>query len=228
MKLSIIIPVLNENDVLELNLKKLQWVRQLGHEVIVVDGGSQDKNAILAKPLADQVLSSLLGRALQMNMGASSATGDVFLFLHIDTFLPADGIAAIIKNISQKDFYWGRFDVQLSGQNITFRVIERMMNWRSRLTSIATGDQAIFISRNIFEKIGGFPNMPLMEDVEISHQLKKITKPICLSQKVVTSSRRWEQRGIFNTMRLMWRLRFAYWLGSDPDNLARQYRSSHQ
>ena len=227
MKLSIIIPVLNEANVLESNLKKLQWLRQLGHEVIVVDGGSQDHSAILAGPLADQVLSSSSGRALQMNEGAKSAVGDIFLFLHVDTLLPNDGADAVFASIAQQGAGWGRFDVRLSGQHILFRIIERMMNWRSRLTGVATGDQAIFVSKDLFEKTGGFPDIPLMEDVELSHRLKKISKPFCLPQKVVTSSRRWEQGGIFKTIRLMWRLRLAYWLGSDPARLARQYRSNH-
>ena len=177
MKISIIIPVLNEADVLESNLKELQWARQLGHEVIVVDGGSQDKSAVLAESLADQVISSSSGRALQMNTGAKAAMGDIFLFLHVDTVLPATGIDAVCKNIALQGTGWGRFDVHLSGQQFLFRIIERMMNWRSQLTGIATGDQAIFVSRTLFENLGGFPNMPLMEDVEFSHRLKKISKP---------------------------------------------------
>lgn len=224
MKLSIIIPVLNEASVLETNLKELQWIRQLGHEVIVVDGGSQDNSAVMAIPLADQVLSASSGRGLQMNVGAKSAKGDVFLFLHVDTLFPVDGVDAILENIARKDPVWGRFDVKLSGSHISFRVIEFMMNWRSRLTGIATGDQAIFVSRTLFENLGGFPDMRLMEDVEVSRRLKKVSKPICLSQRVVTSSRRWEQGGIIKTIGLMWRLRLAYWLGFDPDQLARQYR----
>lgn len=229
MKLSIIIPVLNEAGVLDSNLKKLQWARRLGHEIIVVDGGSQDQSVELAEALADQVLlSSPPGRAAQMNIGAQSATGSIFLFLHVDTLLPSNGVDAIVESIAQQNIGWGRFDVQLSGRHIVFRVIENMMNWRSRLTGIATGDQAIFVSRSLFETLGGFPDIPLMEDIEVSRRLKKNRKPICLSQKVVTSSRRWEQGGIFRTMRLMWRLRFAYWLGSDPAQLARQYRNDPQ
>jgi rSAM/selenodomain-associated transferase 2 len=224
MKLSIIIPVLNEADVLEDNLKELQWMRRLGHELILVDGGSQDQSATLAKAYADQVLSSLPGRAQQMNAGAKLAKGDVFLFLHVDTSFPKTGVDAITQGLFRQDSNWGRFDVRLSGRHIVFRIIERMMNWRSRLTGIATGDQAIFISRNIFESLGGYADMHLMEDIEISSRLKKHGKPICLSQQVVTSSRRWEQAGIYKTVWLMWRLRFAYWLGADPVQLARLYR----
>jgi rSAM/selenodomain-associated transferase 2 len=225
MKLSIIIPVLNEAGVLGASLKELQWMRHLGHEVIVVDGGSHDQSALLAAPYADQVLSSPPGRAQQMNMGAALASGEVFLFLHVDTSFPKTGVDAIINSISRQDSGWGRFDVRLSGRHILLRLIERMMNWRSRLTGIATGDQAIFIARKIFERLGGYPDICLMEDIEISRQLKKYSKPICLTHKVITSSRRWEQGGIYKTVWLMWRLRFSYWLGSDPTRLARLYRS---
>ncbi len=224
MRLSIIIPILNEAKVLEANLKKLQWLRQLGHEIIIVDGGSHDASLILAEPLVDQIVSSSPGRAVQMNMGAKTAAGDVFLFLHVDTLFPHEGIEAIALGFADKGDGWGRFDVQLSGRHIFFRIIERMMNWRSRLTSIATGDQAIFISRYLFEQQGGFADIPLMEDIEISRRLKQVRKPICLRQKVVTSSRRWEVHGVCKTIWLMWRLRFAYWLGVDPVRLAQQYR----
>lgn len=224
MKLSIIIPVLNEAGVLESNLEKLQWIRHLGHDIVVADGGSQDQTAALAEPLVDQVVSSLPGRALQMNAAAKSASGDILVFLHIDTLFPGDGVEALTENIVLPSADWGRFDVRLSGEHILFRVIERMMNWRSRLTGIATGDQAIFISRNLFETLGGYPAMPLMEDIEICRRLKKYSKPVCLPQKVVTSSRRWEQGGIVKTIWLMWRLRFEYWLGVNPAQLARQYR----
>lgn len=224
LKLSIIIPVLNEAGILETQLRKLQWMRHLGHELIVADGGSRDHTARLATPLADQVVSAPAGRAVQMNAGAKSATGDVLLFLHIDTLFPDDGIRGITENIFQPSTTWGRFNVRLSGGHILFRLIEQMMNWRSRLTGIATGDQAIFIARPLFEKLGGYAPIPLMEDVEMSRRLKKLVRPICLSQKVVTSSRRWEQNGILKTVWLMWRLRLAYWLGADPARLARFYR----
>ncbi|MDT8383102.1 MAG: TIGR04283 family arsenosugar biosynthesis glycosyltransferase [Gammaproteobacteria bacterium] len=224
MKLSIIIPVLNEAGILEAQLKRLQWMRHLGHELIVADGGSQDDTVLLAAPLADRVVSAPAGRAVQMNAGARSAVGDVLLFLHADTLLPDDGIRAITENIVRQSTTWGRFDVRLSGGHILFRLIEQMMNWRSRLTGIATGDQAIFIARSLFEKLGGYAAILLMEDVEMSRRLKQQARPICLSQKVVTSSRRWEQNGILKTVWLMWRLRLAYWLGADPARLARHYR----
>ncbi len=224
MRISIIIPVLNEAEALTVHLQKLQIARAQGHEIIVVDGGSKDKSQHLAEPQVDHMLASKPGRALQMNKGAEVASGDVFLFLHIDTILPDDGLAAIINSINPGDSVWGRFDVRLSGNRKSFRVIETMMNWRSRMSGIATGDQAIFITRNLFQRIHGFADIPLMEDVEICRRLKKTRSPVCLQQRVVTSSRRWELGGTFKTIWLMWRLRLAYWLGADPNSLARQYR----
>ncbi len=209
---------------LENNLQKLQSAHAQGHEIIVVDGGSKDESQRIAKPQADHLLVSKRGRALQMNKGAAMASGDVLLFLHVDTILPDDGIAAIINNINSGQDVWGRFDVRLSGNRKFFRVIETMMNWRSRVSGIATGDQAIFITRNLFQCMHGFADIPLMEDVEMCRRLKKIQWPVCLSQRVVTSSRRWELGGVFKTIWLMWRLRLAYWLGADPATLARQYR----
>lgn len=224
MRVSIIIPVLNEAGVLSTNLERLQPLRAQGHEIIVVDGGSTDESMNLAYPQVDYVLLSAPGRARQMNKGAEVANGDVLLFLHVDTILPADGITAIIKNITLDQESWGRFDVRLSSNKRLFRVIDTMMNWRSRMSGIATGDQAIFITRNLFQRLHGFSDIPLMEDVEICKRLKKVQSPMCLSQRVITSSRRWELGGIFKTVLLMWRLRLAYWLGADPAVLARHYR----
>lgn len=206
------------------NLKKLQAVRHKGHEIIVVDGGSTDESRKLADPYVDQLLTSNAGRAQQMNTGAAMAGGDILLFLHIDTLLPEDGLAAITQAVRPDEKVWGRFDVRLSGNQQSFRMIETMMNWRSRLSGIATGDQAIFVARTLFQRVHGFSDIPLMEDVELCRRLKKVRSPICLSQRVITSSRRWEMGGVFKTIILMWRLRLAYWLGADPARLARQYR----
>ena len=224
MRISIIIPILNESTILVRNLKNLQSARIQGHEIIVVDGGSEDKNEQLVIPLIDFFESSPRGRALQMNKCAEIANGDVLVFLHIDTFLPDDGLRAITRALEDQENGWGRFDIRLSGQCFLFRVIERMMNWRSRLSGIATGDQAIFISRDLFKKVQGFPIIPIMEDVEICRRLKKIQSPICLSQKVITSSRRWESGGIFKTVWMMWSLRLAYWFGEDPSRLVKRYK----
>ncbi len=224
MRVSIIIPVLNEEAVLEANLKKLQMERASGHEIIVVDGGSEDDTQAVATPWVDQCVQSSRGRALQMNKGAAVAAGDVLLFLHADTLLPDDGLQAISRAIGNTQLAWGRFNVRLSGDKPFFRVIETMMNWRSRITGIATGDQAIFVTRGLFHRVNGFTEIPLMEDIDISRRLKKLHRPCCLKQRVITSSRRWELGGTLQTILLMWRLRLAYWLGTDPATLARQYR----
>ncbi len=223
MRISIVIPVINEEIAIRHNLPNLQWARKQGHEIIVVDGGSQDESIREASPFADKVVSSPQGRAKQMNVGAQAATGDVYLFLHVDTLLPDNGLSAICDHLNSGRYQWGRFDVRLSGSHPLLRIIERMMNWRSRVSSIATGDQAIFITRELFEKINGFSNIPLMEDIDISRRLKRHSRPLCLRQSVITSSRRWEVRGIWRTVWLMWRLRWAYWLGADPAQLAQQY-----
>lgn len=222
MKLSIIIPVLNE----ELNLSRmdrhLQSIQQQVHEVIIVDGGSVDNTLAIAHELTDSVIVSQPGRALQMNSGASLASGDVLLFLHADTLLP-DNAARIVSNLSHRKNYWGRFDVRLSSSRFVFRLIEAMMNLRSCLTSIATGDQAIFIERGLFDRVGGFPEIALMEDIEISRRLKKISKPVCIRQKVISSSRRWESKGVVVTVLLMWKLRLYYFFGASPEKLKQLY-----
>lgn len=224
MQVSIIVPVLNEATMLAESLEKLRLLCGQKHEIIVVDGGSADQTADIARPLANQLLVSKPSRAAQMNIGAEAACGEVLLFLHADTTLPAEGIAAILGHLKTTQQAWGRFNVRLSGDKAFYRVIEFMMNWRSRISGIATGDQAIFVTRDLFQRINGFSDIPLMEDVEICRRLKSIQAPICLSQTVQTSSRRWELRGTFRTIWLMWRLRLAYWLGADPADLARQYR----
>lgn len=222
MSVSIVMPVLNEAENIVATLTALQVYRRQGHDVIVIDGGSRDDSVALARPLADVVLSTAPGRARQMNRGASVARGDVLLFLHADTQLPAaacDAIAAGLK----AGAVWGRFDVRLSGSAPGLRVIEYMMNLRSRLTKIATGDQAMFVAREVFFRAGGFNDMPLMEDIALSRRLKRVGPCACLRQRVTTSSRRWEQAGLARTVGLMWWLRLSYWLGADPARLVRQY-----
>lgn len=223
MKISIIIPVLNEEVTLSKISSHLQSIKNQGHEIVVVDGGSNDNTLTVAHEITDLVIICPPGRAMQMNNGAAVATGDVFLFLHADTFLP-DNIVQIISDLSEKENVWGRFDVRLSSHKTIYRIIERLINFRSCVTSIATGDQAIFIEKNLFNHIGGFPEIALMEDVEISRQLKKISAPVCVKYKVTTSSRRWETKGVVATVLMMWKLRLYYFFGVSPDKLNQLYR----
>lgn len=221
-QVSIIIPVVNESDVIIPILQQLQSLRSLGHELIIVDGGSSDETISLAEPLSNVVIQSDRGRAIQMNAGAGIARGDVFWFLHADTLIGGDSLDLLCHSLSS-GYDWGRFDVHLSGQHWSLRVIERMMNLRSCLTGIATGDQGLFMTRQIFTQVNGFPRIPLMEDIEISRRLKKLSRPACVQQAIITSSRRWEQNGILRTVFLMWRLRFMYWLGVPAEKLKLHY-----
>ena len=227
-RISIIIPVLNEATTLTAALSALQSLRAAGHEIIVVDGGSHDASMSLAETWADQVIRADRGRARQMNAGAAIAHHEILLFLHADTQLPHNADKLIIEALQKNTRHpsqWGHFDVQLSGRHFLLRIIERSMNWRSRFTSIATGDQAIFICRDLFQRVGGFPDIPLMEDIVLSRTLKRHGgSPVCLRQRVITSSRRWEQQGIVRTVLLMWWLRLAYALGANPQWLARAYK----
>lgn len=226
MKISVIVPTLNEAANIAATLSLLQTARTRGHEVIVVDGGSLDDTVRIAETIADQVLTARMGRARQMNAGAALAYGDVLLFLHADTLPPTHCAALIEAALNGNKHHWGRFDVQLSGSHVMLRVVERLMNWRSRLTSIATGDQAMFVRRDLFLQCGGFPDIPLMEDIALSKLLKRRGAPANLRERVVTSSRQWERRGIINTIVLMWRLRLAYALGADPQRLYQRYYGS--
>ena len=202
-------------------LTPLQSLRAAGQEVIVVDGGSADDTPALAAPLADRVLSAPRGRARQMNAGAAIARGDALLFLHADTRLPAQ--AAAVIPVALRRHQWGRFDVRIEGRSPMLRVVARMMNLRSRLTGIATGDQAIFVTRAAFQAVGGYPEQPLMEDIELSRRLKRRGPPASPRTTVVTSGRRWETHGVWRTILLMWRLRFDYWRGVPADRLAPRY-----
>lgn len=221
--LSIIIPALNEASGIAETLQHLQTLRRRGHEVILADGGSLDATVALAQPWVDEVIHSSPGRALQMNAGAQAAHGQALVFLHADTQLPPDADSLILSALEKRP--WGRFDVRLSGTHPLLRSVAWMMNWRSRITGIATGDQAIFVRHEIFQNAGGFPMIPLMEDIALSRALKRFGPPLCLHAHVVTSSRRWEQRGLMRTILLMWWLRLAYALGADPARLARRYYS---
>jgi len=222
VKLSLVVPVLNEAAGIAAALAALAPLRARGHEVIVVDGGSTDGTAALAAPLADRLIAAARGRASQMNCGAAVACGDVLLFLHADTRLPADAEAEIARAL-ERGGVWGRFDVAIDGRSRLLALVAAFMNLRSRLTGIATGDQAIFVRRAAFERLGGFAPIALMEDVEFSARAKRLAAPACLATKVVTSGRRWERQGALRTVLRMWRLRLAYRLGVHPDELARRY-----
>jgi len=223
MKVTIIIPVLDDGAQLRRTLPTLQGFRQSGHELILVDGGSGDDTREIAASSVDIILDSNRGRALQMNAGARGAGGELLLFLHADTLLPPEAMSALLAELPDSGRRWGRFNVRLSGRRRMFRVIETMMNHRSRLSGIATGDQAIFVEKHLFDKAGGYPEIPLMEDVALCRLLKRFGRPLCIRQPVITSSRRWEEQGIWRTILLMWRLRLAYALGADPHDLAKSY-----
>lgn len=221
--ISIIIPALNEEQTIQETLQRLQPMRQRGVEVILVDGGSRDRTAVIAAPLIDQLIESdRAGRAIQMNCGARAASGALLWFLHADTLVPEEGERILLWALRQHP--WGRFNVRLSGRNPLLRVVEWMMNHRSCWSGIATGDQAIFLPRTLFERVGGFPEIPLMEDIALSKRLKRIGRPFCVAGRVITSSRRWEERGIIRTILLMWGVRLGYWVGISPQRLSRIYR----
>ena len=223
-QLSIVIPCLNEGETLIKLLQQLQYLRQQGHQLILVDGGSEPPPDRSLTAYVDHLLTSAPGRAQQMNNGAAVAEGDLLWFLHADSQIVSGSEQPMLVQPVDESL-WGRFDIRLSGSHFLLRVVERMMNWRSRVTGIATGDQGIFVHRALFQKIGGFPQQPLMEDVEISRRLKRYAPPRCLHQQLITSSRRWESDGVVTTILLMWGLRLAYWFGVSPKRLADFYRN---
>ena len=220
MRLSIIVPVLDEAAMLGEALQALAPFRERGAEVIVVDGGSRDRSLELAAADADCVIQAKRGRGTQMNAGARIARGDALLFLHADTHLPVDADRLVLRALGENA--WGRFDVTITGTSPLLPVIACLMNWRSRLTGIATGDQAIFVRREAFTQVGGFPEIPLMEDIAFSRALKRIGRPACPA-RVRTSGRRWERQGVVRTVVRMWGLRLAFFFGADPAVLARRY-----
>ncbi|MGQ0750879.1 MAG: TIGR04283 family arsenosugar biosynthesis glycosyltransferase [Betaproteobacteria bacterium] len=223
MSVSIIVPCLNEADGIAQALEALQPLRGGGVEVLVVDGGSSDDTVERARNLADRVINAARGRALQMNTGAAQARGGILLFLHADCRLPAVADGLIIDGLHRTRRSWGRFDVRLDGRSPLLRMVGMLMNLRSRWTGIATGDQGMFVTRSLFEAVGGFPEIALMEDVELSRRLKRYGRPLCLRHRMDVSARRWETQGVVRTILLMWRLRLAYWLGAHPDVLALRY-----
>jgi rSAM/selenodomain-associated transferase 2 len=221
--LTIVVPALDEAGGIVAALVSLAPLRARGHQVIVVDGGSGDGTAALARPHADVVVEAPRSRARQMNAGAAVADGGALLFLHADTVLPRDADRSVFEAL-RGGADWGRFDVRIEGRSPMLGVVAALMNLRSRFTGIATGDQAIFVRRSAFEAVGGFPDQPLMEDIELSKRLRRIGRPACLRARAATSGRRWESRGVWRTILLMWRLRWRYWRGESAEVLARAYR----
>jgi rSAM/selenodomain-associated transferase 2 len=223
MSVSIIIPCLNEADGIATTLEALQPLRARGVEVLVVDGGSSDNTVERARGRADRVIKAERGRASQMNAGAIQARGGILLFLHADCRLPVFADGLIVDGLQRTRRSWGRFDVRLDSRSPLLRIVGGLMNLRSRITGIATGDQGMFVTRSLFEAVGGFPGIALMEDVELSRRLKRYGRPLCLRHRMNVSARRWQTHGTVRTIVLMWRLRLAYWLGADPAVLALRY-----
>jgi rSAM/selenodomain-associated transferase 2 len=223
-RLSVVIPCLDEGTLIRPALRALQPLRTQGCELLLVDGGSRDGSLELAAGLVDCLLKTAPGRARQMNAGASRAAGEVLWFLHLDSQVPADAPRLIRAGLARSGRGWGRFDIRLSGERASLRLVAAMMNLRSRLSGIATGDQGIFMRRDWFQSLGGYAEIPLMEDIELSRRCKRRGPPVCIREPLVTSSRRWERHGVWRTVALMWRLRLAYFLGADPARLARLYR----
>ena len=220
--LSVIVPMLNEAAGIGAFLDALAPLRAQGAELIVVDGGSSDGSVAAAQGKADAVLNGPRGRARQMNHGAAHARGAALLFLHADTRLPPGALAAVQQALARRA--WGRFDVRIEGRSAMLPVVAALMNLRSRLSGIATGDQALFVRREAFDAVRGFPDQPLMEDIALSHRLRALGRPACLRARVATSGRRWDERGAWRTIFLMWRLRWRYWRGEPAARLAEAYR----
>lgn len=221
-KLSIIIPVLNEAAAIEPALTALAPYRERGVELIVVDGRSSDETRSRAHNLADHLCLASRGRAIQMNAGRAVARGNTLLFLHADTHLPDNADSLILDGLNHSGRVWGRFDAQFDGRGL-LSLIAFTMNFRSRLTGIATGDQGLFVTCAAFDAVGGFPSIALMEDVALSSRLKRLGRPLCLWARVTTSARRWRTHGPLRTIFLMWRLRLSYFFGANPAQLARRY-----
>jgi len=228
MQLAVIVPVFNEAASIESTLARLQPLRVRGARVIVVDGSSTDSTSAIAKPHTDQLLQSQRGRAQQMNAGAEAAIAggaDVLLFVHADSELPDSADHLIDAALRTSGRVWGRFDVRIDGPPM-LGIVSAMMNLRSRLTGICTGDQAIFVTRSAFEQLSGFASIALMEDIEFSKRAKRISRPAAIRTRLLTSGRRWQKQGVWRTIVLMWRFRAAYFFGADPQRLAQRYRDA--
>lgn len=220
-RVSVIIPVLNEEKTIGATLAVLPALAP--HEVIVVDGGSADRTREIGAQSGATVLSAPRGRARQMNHGAQEATGDVLLFLHGDTRLPPTALDEIVAALQDPRYLGGRFDIELEGEHWMLKIVGALINHRSRVTKVGTGDQAIFVRREVFTRMGGFPDIPLMEDIAFCRELKRLGGIACLRSRVITSARRWEVEGVWRTIVKMWTLKFLYLAGVSPVTLKRFY-----
>ena len=223
MTISVIIPTLNEAQNIRATLDRLH--HPAFSEILAAEGGSQDGTVALAAPVA-KVVTAPTGRARQMNTGAATASGDVLLFLHADTLLPPTAADDITAALADPRVVGGHFNARITPDRGMLWLVGRMMSWRARLTGIATGDQAIFVRRNVFEQLGGFPDIPLMEDIAFSRSLKRAGRVAALRSSVMTSGRRWEQHGALRTILLMWWLRLLFFLGVSPDRLKHLYQDA--
>ncbi|HVR15847.1 MAG TPA: TIGR04283 family arsenosugar biosynthesis glycosyltransferase [Candidatus Limnocylindrales bacterium] len=221
MNISVVLPVLNEEQSIRGTLQSL--IRLTPYEIIVVDGGSRDRTLEICKEFAVDVMHAERGRARQMNVGARRASGEVLLFLHADTRLPQSALNDIAAALSDSRYLGGRFDVELEGAHWMLKIVGTLINWRSRATKVATGDQALFVRREVFDRMGGFPDIPLMEDIAFCRALKRIGGVACLRSRVITSARRWERNGVWRTIFKMWSLKVCYLAGVSPMRLKRFY-----
>lgn len=221
MNISVVLPVLNEEQSIRGTLQSL--IRLTPYEIIVVDGGSRDRTLEICKEFAVDVMHAERGRARQMNVGARRASGEVLLFLHADTRLPQSALNDIAAALSDSRYLGGRFDVELEGAHWMLKIVGTLINYRSRATKIATGDQALFVRREVFDRMGGFPDIPLMEDIGFCRALKRIGGVACLRSRVITSARRWERDGVWRTIFKMWSLKVCYLAGVSPIRLKRFY-----
>lgn len=221
--ISFIIPVLNDRDALATLLPQLQRYREKGHEVLIVDGGSNDGSVTAAREQVDRILITGTGRGRQMNLGAENARHGILNFLHADSIVPEEYDACIQAALKNPRHHWGRFDVTLDEPGFIFRIIGFMMNLRSRCSGVATGDQGIFVRKDFFDEAGGFKSIPLMEDIALSKALRKKSWPVCIKTRITTSAKRWKTRGVVSTIWLMWVLRLKYFLGVNPERLAEKY-----
>lgn len=219
--ISVIIPTLNEELTIGPALKSV--LRLEPDEIFIVDGGSLDRTREVADSMGVRVFSSERGRARQMNAGAQLARGEVLLFLHADTRLPDSALADIRAAMQNHNIAGGRFDLELDSAGGMFKLIGFMISLRSRLSKIATGDQAIFVRREVFATLGGYPDIPLMEDVALSRAIKRAGEVACLKSRVITSARRWQTEGVWRTIFRMWALKSLYLAGVSPFRLKRFY-----